>query len=499
MRHRFPCLVAPLLALAAVALLLIWLGRAAPARAFMPGIRYVAPWGDDAGPCDGPGSPCRAIQRAIDVAGDEEWIYVAGGIYTSTAGTVAVITKTVSLRGGFGPGFVHDPGAYHTVLDARWAGSVVRVVSADVVFLEDLTLTHGNGDGNGIQTAGSGGGLYAFDTDVHVRRCVIVDNVGSMSASDTDGALGGGAYIGSMAGDLPAEVWQSQFISNTACPACYGQGGGLCVWGGSSAQRVIIAGNRFEGNAATRAPSPAVYGHGGAVFVGGVATLEHNLFLGNRGSAGGGPGYGGAICLWELTDGVLAANTFHDNVASVAGEGYGGAIDVRANAAFTMTNNLLADNDASTAGGGLCLHPFNSSYLVQASLFNNTLADNDRAAGSEGIWVGEYVTLTLTNNLIAGHSVGVTDPGGASSITAGHNLLWNDADPILGPGAIREDPRLGPGYRPHWGSPAIDHGLTIPWLVTDLEGTPRPQWSGYDIGAFEAPRLDHHLPLVLRG
>jgi hypothetical protein len=44
----------------------------------------------------------------------------------------------------------------------------------------------------------------------------------------------------------------------------------------------------------------------------------------------------------------------------------------------------------------------------------------------------------------------------------------------------------------------VDAGLTVSWLTTDLEGNPRPQDGGYDIGAFEGVRWEVYLPLVLR-
>ena len=35
------------------------------------------------------------------------------------------------------------------------------------------------------------------------------------------------------------------------------------------------------------------------------------------------------------------------------------------------------------------------------------------------------------------------------------------------------------------GSPAIDKGITLAEVITDIESTPRPQGAGFDIGAYE--------------
>ena len=485
------CVLAALLGLALVVLLL-WLGAAAPARAGSD-VHCVNQTGVG---CDAIcGGGCYAsVQDAVNAASGGHEIRIAGGTYTSALGTVAVITKPLVMVGGFTPGLDgHDPGAYQTVLDAQWGGSVISITNAGDVLIEFLTLTHGDGTGNCGAWEGCGGGVYVKDTVIHIGHCVITDNVGS----GTQSAFGGGIYVGNMSSSAPAEIWENQIVNNTASTAGVGWGGGLFLQAGTPGNRAVVTGNTFEGNVASTSASSD--GQGGGMFLMQYAILSNNLFRQNYGGRGVASGYGGGLYMWEVTAADLEANRFLDNVASEGGSyGVGGAIHCSAGVVFTMSNNLLAGNHASTAGDGLWLNTFAGRYVV-ATLVNNTLADNTAGTGSEGIWMGSYVSLTLTNNLIAGHTVGITNTVPASStVVANTNLFWNTTDPITGSNAILEDPLLTADYHLGEGSPAIDAGLAIPWLTTDLEGASRPQGSGYDIGAYEGTRRAIYLPLVVR-
>src|SRR5438552_2690684 len=109
------------------ALLLTLLGalsttvQAASLSAETSSVRYVAPAGSDAANnCAASGLPCQSLQHALDVAQAGDEIRVAAGTYTSTGGTVAHISQTVTLKGGWNSLFsVDDPANNPTVLDGQ--------------------------------------------------------------------------------------------------------------------------------------------------------------------------------------------------------------------------------------------------------------------------------------------------------------------------------------------------------------------------------------------
>jgi hypothetical protein len=82
---------------------------------------------------------------------------------------------------------------------------------------------------------------------------------------------------------------------------------------------------------------------------------------------------------------------------------------------------------------------------------------------------GPLVNLIGDHNLFFGSSAGVPSTGFTSSITS--NPLFVNA--------------TGHDFHLSSGSPAIQAGTTIGGLVSDLDGSPRPQLGAYDVGAYE--------------
>jgi hypothetical protein len=485
-----------------------------PSLAISP-YRYVSTTGLDAGNCNSPGAECRTIQYAIDQAEPNDTIMIADGVYTNT-GVVAAISKPLNLIGAYDPAFTApDPDQYTTTLDAQWSGSVVSMTLVSEVMLKYLSLTHGDGSGN-CTFAGCGGGIYAYETDLLVSYCVITDNIASVSGSGWGGGLyadrspievlhtrvtsnsattgpsasgiGGGIYINNPLGSTIIEA--CDILTNTASQNGVGSGGGLMLSGVSPAH---VHENTIQGNVASF-DNGSGKGAGIDLEFSDNVHIYDNQINGNRATLHptiwNGPGAGVYI---KNSDSHLTRNIILNNsTGSVGNPDMGGGLYIESSSLVTVSNNLIARNIGSSYGGGVSIG--SSGSTSHAYLVNNTIADNSNS----GVIAWNNAIVTLENNLIAGHEWGLDFlyPGPSHYVLANTNLFWNTYNPLTGTNAILANPMLLSTYHLREGSPALEAGLTIPWLTVDLEWNTRPKDCYYDLGAYEGIHWEELLPLV---
>ncbi len=443
-----------------------------------------------------------------------------GGIHLRAANGTVVITASRIISNVASLQF-NGSGGGISLLDIPEAQIINNVVISNTAALS--------------ATRGYGGGIAVLTTSdhVHLQGNVVQHNIAIQQGSGNRGtqAYGGGIYVGSN----DVRVSNNEVLSNTAIiTGGSGSGGGIAVmWdndvtlsnnrvaynvaqqdavnipsnrGGGiycfDSNHIIIQGNIIQHNTA----SIPYTGGGGGVHLSGChqTTFTGNIVQDNVASYAGN-GYGGGFHAYASRELHVDANHFLNNTASLAPWGKGGGLYFSRNTVFTMTNNIVAANYARRAGGGMAFET-NATQPVTGTLVHNTFAANDRGEGNGRIAIhlnAPYVTLVLTNTLIYSHTYGLYATSG-STATLYHTLFYaNSSADIGGPGAIinlspitGQNPLLAANFHLLEGSPAIDAGIPIPWLLTDIDGEPRPLDAGYDIGADEATFQHIYLPMT---
>lgn len=148
--------------------------------------------------------------------------------------------------------------------------------------------------------------------------------------------------------------------------------------------------------------------------------------------------------------------------------------------AFTLVNVTLHDNPSRHS------YPMYVQYDGQVQI-TVTMRNCIIANGYGAVYFGAQVNPVLEYNLFY-------RPGEDEQVEA-NGRLYTVADiesGLLGTGNTVADPLfIFPGwgsegdYHVQWGSPAIDAGTAFEAPSIDLDGTPRPQGQGFDIGAYE--------------
>jgi hypothetical protein len=501
-----------------------------------------------------------SVQDAVDAASGGDVIKVATGVYTDVHARpapldfpyppangvltqVVYISKTLTVRGGYAaPDFADPPNptTNPTTLDAQDQGRVMLVTSGVSLTVEGLSITQGSANGQGGQQyggagaglyiyaaavtltqdtltenqAGSGGGLYAIDSQVvlsgsdinlngaggsggglYLRNSDIVLGLSTVDSNHCSD-IGAGLYVyagtaklvgntitrnrGSAryAGGLYFSRSEVELDSNlVASNTSSGSAGGL--WVGYS--EATILGNTIGDNRADDSG-------GGLLLEHSTVTLDRNLVIANRG------GWGGGLCVKE-SDVTFDQNTIVANSTS----NHGGGLRSR-NSQLTLRNTVVADNRAGSKGSGLQLIG-GSAHFVHTSIARNSGGDGCGILLTEG--TATPATAILTNTILAGHAVGIcVDAANTAELeaTLWGSGTWANQDDWTGPGTILTgtlnvwgDPAfVAPDVRDYHikpGSAAINAGVNA-GLAEDLDGDPRPLGCLYDVGADEAPTVN---------
>jgi hypothetical protein len=373
----------------------------------------------------------------------------------------------------------------------------------------------------------AGGGAYFRNSELQVTGNVITGNAAH--------EFGGGVFLV----DSNATLIGNSVVGNSIDDYDGLMGGGVHAEG----SQVALSGNEFVGN------SSGTWGGGLSVFHT-DGWVSGNLFRDNRATQDGG-GCSALITHIALTDNVFESNSLNGlwvaaATAAVSGNRFvanDGLGLLLMDGTFTFSHNLVMSNVSPFEIGGIGIGA-TTNYTVTATLVNNVIVGNrsrdggnavairsgrvsmlhntiagNGGGGASGIWVVKPYDfepptyLTLTNNILVSHTVGISVSAGNTVTLQG--TLWgagawaNDRD-WGGPGAIYTgtvnvwgDPGFrdpdGGDYHLRPSSAAIDAGVDA-GVGVDIDGDARPALGGFDIGADEFVVLGLYrvvLPVLL--
>jgi beta-glucanase (GH16 family) len=303
---------------------------------------------------------------------------------------------------------------------------------------------------------------------------------------------------------------------------------------GSAAAGLTISGNHAHrvlvvnaGTVATVKALTLADGYGfqvaGGVLNNGTLTLDHVRVTGNQMTTnagdfwqGGGGIYTGDGATLNLIDSTVADNTaqwsggglysffnshttvLRSTISGNVSNDVGGAI--RSLGIFTIENSTISGNRSTGWHGGAIFHTDGAMAIANSTIVNNIGPDWAPSAIFLGSFSAAQPTLSLVNTIIHGNHWYACEQHAAGTVhltSGGHNLVQDDScSPVASDLLVAGDVHLGPlaaSGGPTWthallaGSPAIDAADPAASPATDQRGVTRPQGTGPDIGAYEAP------------
>jgi predicted outer membrane repeat protein len=443
---------------------------------------------DDASP-GGTGSswasPFNDLQDALDAAGTNDAVHIAGGTYTPSAlfdpndpsptdprMATFLLPGNLALYGGYAgmanPGNPdqRDIGTYETILSGDLAGNdgpdfanneensyhVVYAYGAAVTArLDGLTITAGNAN-HADAPHRDGGGITIFEGAAPtLEDCTILANFAYM---------GGGLYTNASSPTVISCVFDGNLAdwgggaNNTTCDTLYTD----CSFTGNSTNN-DGGGMRNVGDA-----NPTLincnFSNNHAVLNGGgmanVDTCDPMLvgctFVGNSADASAGGVYS------TVTSSPTLVNCVFDGNAAGT---HGGAMHSRETSSPSITNCLFINNTAANNGGALVTRLGSNPTITNCTF-------NGNAAGLSGGSIFVKNTNPVINNCILWGDTpeAVYVDGGAPVVT------YSDVEGgWTGAGNINADPAFTADHHLSGGSPCIDaaDNLVVPADAADLD------------------------------
>lgn len=191
--------------------------------------------------------------------------------------------------------------------------------------------------------------------------------------------------------------------------------------------------------------------------------FERNIFHNpNRGMQG--------LMCEEKSGETVSDLTFKNNIFIMEGSGYAPGLNIKCGSGGWVENMTIVNNTFVNVGGGIAQYAIRLRDLKGATVKNNIFYNFGNSTYSY-VYTGTVQNVSIGYNCIY-KTDGVPPSGGSYP-----NDLWM-IDPMFVDFAVQD-------FHLKSDSPCIDSGISLSEVDNDLDGIPRPQGDGYDIGAFE--------------
>ncbi len=422
-------------------------------------VYYVAPTGDDSNP----GTleqPWRTIQKAADTLVAGETVYIRAGVYEER-----VIPQN--------SGSVGQPITY-----AAYPGETATIDGSSITLPDDLA------------------GLFEIAGRSHIH-------LSGLRLS----------HAGPFPNNAAILVSDSEYVTIQNCRTFHTASSGIGVWG---SQHILIDGNTVE--------QAGLGGGQECITVAGSSTFEvrnntvldcqkegidakdgssNGLIAGNV--VGRPRAVGIYVDAWDKPthDITVTQNIVFDSAEStgfaVASEMGGLLTDIR------LENNVAYHNHTYGIEISRCCS--DSRPMDRIVIINNTLYGNGVDWGGGIIADNAQAQHVVIRNNIASQNltfqIAVAADVPSGNVTVDHNLIdgyRGYEDEVYGEDYVEGDPQFvdpaNGDFHLQSDSPAVDAGSATAAPVVDLDGDPRPNGAGYDIGADEWRMARVYLPLV---
>jgi len=240
------------------------------------------------------------------------------------------------------------------------------------------------------------------------------------------------------------------------------------IYVSNSGDRPTIRGNRIWDNHANGIHMNGDASVGGDGVISG-AIVENNIIFGN------GVGGGSGINMDGVQDSIIRNNLLFDNHAS-------GISLYRIDGGAPSTGNLIYNNTVVVADDSRwALNIKNGS--TDNRVRNNVFYNFHSYRGSISVNADSLTGFSSNHNAVMDRFT-LDDGDSVLTLSAWQSQTGQDQGSLLStPAALFLDPSRD--FHLREASPALDNGETLTAVLTDLEGTPRPLGSAFDIGAYE--------------